>query len=439
MLPPRPGRRALVVLLAWLAGAVAGGGLLVGPLAGPAAADVGADVLAALQRGLRDDDPEARRRAVADVGRLKGHLDEAQLRRAALDIRKAFDGEADRETRRLMVRALARMGSATSWVPVILAALGDRDPEVRTAAHLEVLGGRQALLDVVARLLDEDEDPTFRARLLLLLGDRRRHDAVPLLIARLADPSPRVVAAAAEALEAITDQALGYDAALWARWRALWERAQEARVRSGAHRTVADDEGVPTALPPPHVSRGLVPSFFGMRLGAKDLVFVVDVSGSVGPGGIERVRRELLDTVERLGSDVHFAVLFFSEEVHLFKPELVLATPQAKGELAYFLRGIAPGRKTDVFTPLNAGLQLVRKRVEAKLAAGDPFRMPVTLVVVSDGRNNVDRTPPGVVADKLDRLDLERTVVHAIVLGGEPHPLMRELARRGGGHLLHVP
>ena len=163
----------------------------------------------------------------------------------------------------------------------------------------------------------------------------------------------------------------------------------------------------------------MVPHFFGVPMRSKDMVFVVDISGSVGLQGLKRMREELIHAIEGLGSDVHIAVLFFSDEVHMWKPKLVRATPQHKGELAYFLRGIAPGKKTDVFTPVHAGLQLVRKRVEQKEAAGEAFRTPVSLIVVSDGRNNVDRTPPHIVADKLDRLDLSRTVVHAIVVGGQ--------------------
>lgn len=415
--------------------------LLLGVLLGPQAArasDLGDELLAELKRGLKAEDLMERRRAVGEVGYMRAHLDEAQKRRATVLLRKAFDDEPDLETRQLMVRSLARLGSTASWVPVILAALGDRDPVIREAAYLEVLGGRQALLEVVARLLEEDEDPTFRARLLLLLGDRRRHDAMPLLIERLGDAQVRVATAAAEALEAISGQALGYDAALWGRWYARWEKAEAARVRSGAHNTVEGDGEPPAERPAPHVTRGLVPSFFGLRLAAKDVVFVIDVSGSVGPAGLQRVRTELVQAIERLGSDVHVAVLFFAEEMKLFKPELVLATPEIKGEIAYFLRGVAAGRKTDVFTPLHAGLALVRQRVAEKEAAGEPFRMPVTLVVVSDGRNNVDNTPFEIVEDKLGRLDLQRTVVHAIVVGGEPDPLMLHLAKAGGGEFKYV-
>ena len=40
--------------------------------------------------------------------------------------------------------------------------------------------------------------------------------------------------------------------------------------------------------------------------------------------------------------------------------------------------------------------------------------------------------------DKLGRLDLQRTVVHAVVVGGEPDPLMLHLAKAGGGEFKYI-
>ena len=400
-------------------------------------ADVGADVLKAAKRALRGDDADAKRRAVTDVGRFRGQFSEQQMRSAALLLRKALNRESDREVRRLTVRALARLESAAAWVPVVLASFDEPDLHVRKTARLEVLGGGAALLAVVQKLLKEDKDPTFRGNLLLTLGARRRFDAVPTLIAHLADKARPVVAAAAEGLEAISGQAFGYDAKAWSTWFDAWQKAHADAIAKEASKTVAD-KGIGEE-PPPHVTRSLVPRFYKLPLHAKDIVFVVDISGSVGSGGVERAKKELVKAVELLGSDVHISAMFFSDEVKLWKPEMVPATPANKAALRFFLRGIAPGKRTDVFTPLHAGIQIARKRIAAKKAAGEPFRTPVTMIAVSDGRDNMAKTPARVVEDKLDRLDLEHAVVHAIVLGANDSPLMHALARRGGGHYLRIP
>jgi Mg-chelatase subunit ChlD len=176
-----------------------------------------------------------------------------------------------------------------------------------------------------------------------------------------------------------------------------------------------------------------VPDLYGVPLRAKDYVFVIDVSGSIGEEGLATAKTELVKAVERLSSDVRIAALFFDEEVRTWHPELTPATPAAKQELALFVRGIGRGKRTDVMTPLNAGLAIVRRRVAERAAAKEPAPEPVTMVVVSDGQENVRGTPGEVVGDKLDRLDLSQSVVHAICVGGRGSALMEALARRAGG------
>ena len=90
-------------------------------------------------------------------------------------------------------------------------------------------------------------------------------------------------------------------------------------------------------------------------------------------------------------------------------------------------------------TPLNAGLDEIRRRVEEKQVAKEAFVEPVTMVVVSDGQENKRETPGDFVGDKLDRLDFAHAIVHAIVLGGRDNALMAALARRGGGRYIVVP
>jgi Mg-chelatase subunit ChlD len=242
-----------------------------------------------------------------------------------------------------------------------------------------------------------------------------------------------VQAAAAEALEAVSGIPLGYELEAWKAWYAAWLKARPA---SDGPTVAPDRRG---EEPPPHVTRSLHPSFYGLTLTAKDVVFVVDISGSVGSSGVDRARRQLTQAVALLGSDVQIAALFFSDEVHMWKKGALLpATPDHKEDLAKFLRGLAPGRRTDVYSPLNAGLKIVMDRVAEKTQAGDAFREPVALVLVSDGRDNMAAVPSRVVADKLDRLDPATSVVHAVVLGRDDSPLLAAIARLGGGHYVRA-
>ena len=406
-------------------------------------ADEAGDLLDRLKQSLKKGDAKERVIALREVGRRASALPMTKRRAAAKRVRDAIDKEQDDTVRTAMVHTLARLGTATGWVPVIRAWFASRDPVTKAAARQAVLWGGGDYLAVVERLWKEDESPTWRADLMLLLGDRRRPDAVPLLLKALSGKSLRVKSAAAEALEAITGQAFGYDLKRWTAW---WEKEgptilmpeEETHDPNAETVTVTEKPVHRYEEPAAHVTRSLVPDFYGLKLTSKDIIFVLDISGSVGAGGVGRAKRELVNAIEALGSDVWVTALFFDETVHMWKPEMVRATPANKADLSLFMRGIETGRKTDVFTPLNAGLQILNRRLEQREASGEVLREAVTMIVVSDGKETSRQTPPNYVADKLDRLDPAQTVVHAVVLGGKGSRLMADLARRGGGHYIHA-
>lgn len=398
--------------------------------AGGAAAAAGEPPSRALEKALKADEPARRVAGIEEAGRVVRGAPADERRRLALALRKVLEGDPSSEVRVAAVRALARVDDEAALVPVVVAAVAGKDEAARAAAVAAVLVARGEVVGIARKLLAEDEDPTFRAELALLLGRRRRVDAVPALLDAVGDRHPRVATAGAEALEAVTGEALGYDPAAWRAWAARPRPAPAAPAGD----TVTREAPPPTEPPPPPPpARGLVPDLYGLPLRAKDFVFVVDVSGSIGSEGLETAKGELVRAVERLPSDVRIAALFFDEQVRFWHPETVHATPAAKAELARFVRGIPRGRRTDVMTPLNAGLAIVRRRVEARAAAGEPAPEPVTMVVVSDGQENVRATPGDKVGDQLDRLDLAHAVVHALVLGGKDSALLAALARRAGG------
>jgi HEAT repeat protein len=403
---------------------------MAGPVIG---AEEGGKILLRLRSALKRGDEAERRAAVNDVGRLSGHLDRDQSMKAAKTLRGALDREASSEIRRLMIRALARFKLTHAWLPVIWASQSDRDPAVKDQARQEVLSGGGDFFEVMRKILDEETSASFRAELLLMLRDRRRPDAAPTLIERLEDPSLIVRAAAAEALEAVSGEAHGLDRAAWQAWHERW---LAARPQDGGP-TVST--GGRVKEPPPHVTRSLQPLLYGLRLTAKDIVFVIDISGSVGSGGVGRAKQQLAKAVSQLGSDVRMAALFFAEDTHMWRDgAMVPASPANKEDLVKFLRGLDPGRKTDLYTSLNAGLKIVEHRIEEKRSGGETFTEPVALVVVSDGRDNMANVPQRVIADKMERLDPTTSVLHCVLLGRKKSPLLEALARLGGGHYIRA-
>lgn len=405
-------------------------------LLGPApteAAETSRQLISRLQRALKKGSVEEKSEAVNDIGRLSGHLNRSESMEAAKTLRKALDIQEASEVRRLMIRALARFKLTHAWLPVVWASQEDRDPAVKDQARQELLSGGADYLEVMAKLLKEETSQAFRAELLLILRDRGRPDAIPMLMDALKEKSAIVRSAAAEALEAISGQALGYDQRKWRLWHTRW--LKQRPTESGP----SVSTGGRVEEPPPYVTRSLHPLFYGLKLTGKDIVFVVDISGSVGAGGITKAKRKLVEAVALLGSDVHIAALFFSDKIEMWKKgTMVLATPANKEDLLKYMRGLRPGRKTDVYGPLNAGLKILDRRITAKQAAKEAFRTAVTMITVSDGQDNMRAVPPRIIAEKLDRLDPVNSVLHSIVLGSKDSPLMAAIARLGGGHYVRA-
>ena len=193
-----------------------------GRLAPAHAADTGKQLLTTLKRALKSDDEAVRSKAVIDVGRLNGHLNDNQAMVAAKALRDALDSDSSQAVRRLMIRALARFKNTHAWVPVILASQEDRDPVIKDQARQELLSGGSDFLRMMVKLLKEETSQAFRADLLLILRDRRKPDAVPLLLDALGDKNPIVRSAAAEALEAISRQGFGYNEKIWRNMEKIW-------------------------------------------------------------------------------------------------------------------------------------------------------------------------------------------------------------------------
>ena len=424
MLARLPGLGFLPLLLLLL-------GVLPAPCGG--ADDADADALQALRRGLEADEPAARTAAADAAARLAGALPggPAERRGAAAQGARRRGRTPRREA---LVRALARRGGMTGWVPVILAGLRGRD-EARARRAPGPPVGRRAT--------------TWRSSRASSRRTRTRRSGPTSCSSSATGAAPTPCPSSSSGLEgehprvrsAAAGGAGGGDrAGLRLRREGLGRLvgrrggppsprpAARARRRDGHHRRPRGGR----REPPPHVSRSLVPDFYGLEIRSKDVVFVLDISGSVGtgrawpaPSGAGRGGR-----TPRLRRDV--SALFFDEEVRMWKPEMVRATPGEQGGPRAVPARDRAGRRTDVLTPLNAGLQILRRRLEEKDAAGEPVREAVTLIVVSDGVETAHQTPPASSPTSWTSSTPRARVVHAVVIGGKPSPLLFDLARRGG-------
>jgi Mg-chelatase subunit ChlD len=226
-------------------------------LARPRETDIGQGVLEACVRGLRR----------ARGGRTVDAL-----------VRLASRADLPWRMRLYLVRALGALRE-----PKVIAAvsrIAEEKPPALRAAALDALGelGAAETVPVVARGLaaPEWELKVAAAAALRQIGDA---SALGPLVLALRDPGEnpgRVLNEVTGALQAITGEAFGYDAAAWVKY---WMR----RARETG--TAGDPAALPVALSATDVDTVQLPrwttAFFGIPTPSTRIVFVIDVSGSM--------------------------------------------------------------------------------------------------------------------------------------------------------------
>ena len=84
-------------------------------------------------------------------------------------------------------------------------------------------------------------------------------------------------------------------------------------------------------------------SFFGIQAAGERIAFIVDLSRSMveddkgGLNGINVLKSELKNMVEKLNDGTFFNLIFFDDNVDIFKPQLVIANTWTKKEADTFI------------------------------------------------------------------------------------------------------
>ena len=122
---------------------------------------------------------------------------------------------------------------------------------------------------------------------------------------------------------------------------------------------------------------------------AKDVVFVVDTSGSMAEEGkMEKARAALLYGIRILRPQDRFNVISFAGEEHLMEPSLVAADERGRQRGEAFVKSLKPVGGTNINQSLLASLRQFRE--------GD---RPKILVFMTDGLPTVDETNVSRIVD----------------------------------------
>uniref|UniRef100_A0A8C2SWJ9 Inter-alpha-trypsin inhibitor heavy chain H3 n=1 Tax=Coturnix japonica TaxID=93934 RepID=A0A8C2SWJ9_COTJA len=118
----------------------------------------------------------------------------------------------------------------------------------------------------------------------------------------------------------------------------------------------------------------------------KNIIFIIDISGSMSGREIEQTREALLKILDDIKEDDHFNFILFGSDVHTWKETLIKATPENLDEARKFVRTIDTEGLTNLYGGMMKGIDMLNAAHEGNLV---PKRSASIIIMLTDGQPNV--------------------------------------------------
>lgn len=138
----------------------------------------------------------------------------------------------------------------------------------------------------------------------------------------------------------------------------------------------------------------------------KDVVFVLDASGSMTTGKLELAKRVIFLGFESLQPKDRFNVVVVRTRCSRLAPDLLPATPENVSNAAKFVDSLTSQGGTDLFNGLMMALDQFVSRKRTNL-----------VVITGDGRGTIGITDPASIADAIQRHNRYRARLYAVAIG----------------------
>ncbi|MHC1575098.1 MAG: VIT domain-containing protein [Candidatus Methanogasteraceae archaeon] len=139
----------------------------------------------------------------------------------------------------------------------------------------------------------------------------------------------------------------------------------------------------------------------------KDIIFVIDKSGSMRGDKIAQVKRVFTDIIADLPPDDHFNIIFFDSDVMVFRDALMEANTQTKAEAANFVAALDAKGGTNINEALLTALGMFKPDLE---------RVPI-IVFLTDGEPTNGVTSPYVIRDNVKAANVAEVSIFTIAFG----------------------
>jgi hypothetical protein len=135
---------------------------------------------------------------------------------------------------------------------------------------------------------------------------------------------------------------------------------------------------------------GQQPTYYGMQIRARRIVFVLDTSGSMDGPPITIAKKELLKVISELPEATSFDVVMFDGSITSWQPRLVPATKENKALASAAVRNREVGSDTFSFAALKEAFRLEPEAIYF-LSDGEPSDAPVETILNHIVHGNIER------------------------------------------------
>lgn len=163
----------------------------------------------------------------------------------------------------------------------------------------------------------------------------------------------------------------------------------------------------------------------------RDMVFVLDTSGSMSGHKIVQARESIREVLLTLRPDDRYAVVLFDSDVTVLTEGLVDVSSSTVSRTRDRLATV----RADGSTNLDGGLQ---RALDLLGTQGEAGRVPL-VVLVTDGRPTAGVTDPSAIVDRMVQANRREAAVHPIAIGLDADDsFLADLAARSGGTLTEL-
>uniref|UniRef100_A0A8C1KFQ3 Inter-alpha-trypsin inhibitor heavy chain 3b n=1 Tax=Cyprinus carpio TaxID=7962 RepID=A0A8C1KFQ3_CYPCA len=141
----------------------------------------------------------------------------------------------------------------------------------------------------------------------------------------------------------------------------------------------------------------------------KNVVFIIDESGSMSGTKIEQTRLAMLEILSDLAEDDHFGLITFSGHIQTWKPELLKATEGNVEEAKMFVKRIKSGGSTDINAAVLKAVDMINNYPQEGSAS--------ILILLTDGDPTTGETNPVKIQENVKKAIGEKFPLYSLGFG----------------------